>query len=395
MIGILSYKLVDESFERFKRSERTILKFNSLDSIARSDTLNGICPYFTMFPLSVPYKQLKGMDSGGWALDPFCGRGTTNYAARLLGIPSMGVDSSPIATAIAQGKMVDVAPDAVVEVCRDLLKIDASVELPRGRFWELCYHPATLKNIVVLRNALLEDCQSPEKKALRALMLGILHGPRNKGLPSYLSNQMPRTYAAKPNYAVRFWTEKKLDPVQVDVIDLVSRKAGYFFEDKKPSVLSEVICGDSRFLDFSSFGRRFAKVVTSPPYYGMRTYIPDQWLRYWFLGGPEKVVYSFEKQMAHSSPSKYAEQLAAVWKNITRACLPGAKFMIRFGGISDRKANPKEIMLASLRKTNGLLRLLTLRSAGLSSKGKRQAEQFKRKLGKPVEEFDFYARVEG
>ncbi len=371
------------------------MKSNLLDALAKSDTLNGICPYFTMFPLSLPYKQLKGIDSNSWVLDPFCGRGTTNYAARLLGMPSMGVDSSPIATAIAQGKMVDASPEAIVEVCKDLLKNDTGVEVPRGRFWELCYHPAALKNIAVLRKALLEDCKSAEKTALRALMLGILHGPRNKGLPSYLSNQMPRTYAAKPNYAVRYWTEKKLDPVRVDAIELVGRKAEYYFGNKNPSVFSEVICGDSRLLDFSSFGRRFARVVTSPPYYGMRTYIPDQWLRYWFLGGPDQVVYSFENQMSHSSPSKYAEQLATVWKNIARACLPGAKITIRFGGIRDRKANPKEIMLASLRKTNRALRLLTLRSAGLSSKGKRQAEQFKRKLGKPVEEFDFYARVEG
>ena len=31
--------------------------------------------------------------------------------------------------------------------------------------------------------------------------------------------------------------------------------------------------------------RRFTRVITSPPYLGMRTYLPDQWLRYWALGG--------------------------------------------------------------------------------------------------------------
>lgn len=360
-----------------------------------SETLNAICPYFTMFPLSVPSKQLRGMDSNKWVLDPFCGRGTTNYAARLLGLPSVGVDSSPIATAIAEGKMVDTLPEAIEKACRDILTSDLEVEPPEGEFWELCYHPNTLKNILLLRRALLQDCSSPERKALRALMLGMLHGPRNKGLPSYLSNQMPRTYAAKPDYAVRFWTKKQLSPSPIDVVELVSRKARYYFASRHPSVSFRMLCGDSRVIDFSALGLRFAGVITSPPYYGMRTYIPDQWLRYWFLGGPEKVIYQYSNQMTHSSPTDYSEQLSSIWSNIARACLPGAKLMIRFGGIHVRKAKPKDIMLASLRETKNQLCLLTVRSAGLSSSGKRQAEQFKRVLQKPIEEFDFYVRAEG
>jgi hypothetical protein len=69
--------------------------------------------------------------------------------------------------------------------------------------------------------------------------------------------------------------------------------------------------------------------------------------------------------------------------------------MIRFGGIHDRKANPKDIILESLRETKPQLRLLTVHSAGLSSSGKRQAEQFKRTLQTPIEEFDFHVRAEG
>lgn len=362
---------------------------------SKSDTRNAICPYFTMFPLTVPSKQLRGMRPNEWVLDPFCGRGTTNYAARLLGLPSVGIDSSPIATAIAEGKMVDTSPEDIESACLDILASGAKVYPPEGEFWRLCYHPSTLKNILLLRKALLQDCRSPERKALRALMLGILHGPRNKGLPSYLSNQMPRTYAAKPNYAVRFWTKKQLRPERVEVADLVSRKARYYFASKHPSVSFMVVCGDSRVLDFSTLGPRFSRVVTSPPYFGMRTYVPDQWLRWWFLGGPETVIYRHTHQMAHSSASDFAEQLAATWTNLASACMPGARLMIRFGGIHDRKANPKDIMLGSLRATKSQLRLLTVRSAGLSSSGKRQAEQFKRTLQAPIEEFDFHVRAEG
>ena len=64
--------------------------------------LNAICPYFTMFPLGFPLRILRERAArADWVLDPFCGRGTTNYAARVLGLPSLGVDSSPVAVAIA------------------------------------------------------------------------------------------------------------------------------------------------------------------------------------------------------------------------------------------------------------------------------------------------------
>ncbi|CAL1241131.1 DNA methyltransferase [Candidatus Methylocalor cossyra] len=49
-----------------------------------------------MFPLDFPLNILKRRAHAGDVVhDPFCGRGTTNYAARLLGLSSLGVDSSP------------------------------------------------------------------------------------------------------------------------------------------------------------------------------------------------------------------------------------------------------------------------------------------------------------
>jgi len=174
----------------------------------------------------------------------------------------------------------------------------------------------------------------------------------------------------------------------------VRRKARHYFTSVPPSVPFRVICGDSRTLDLTALGRKFSRVVTSPPYFGMRTYVPDQWLRYWFIGGPTTVTYRHANQMTHASASRFAEQLASVWTNVARACLPGAKLVIRFGGIHDRKARPKDIMLTALREAQCELRLLTICSAGLSSRGKRQADQFKRTLGKPIEEFDFHVRLE-
>jgi hypothetical protein len=47
--------------------------------------LNAICPYFTMFPLEYPMRVLDPAKLDGYkkpiVADPFCGRGTTIFAA--------------------------------------------------------------------------------------------------------------------------------------------------------------------------------------------------------------------------------------------------------------------------------------------------------------------------
>jgi hypothetical protein len=363
-------------------------------SHSNPERLNAICPYFTMFPLPVPMKRLRKFPKEDWVLDPFCGRGTTNYAARLLGIKSVGIDSNPVAVAIAEGKMVTTSAEEISNECISILKNSPNVASPEGEFWSLCYHHRTLSELSSLRAKLLKNADSPQQKALRALIMGLLHGPRNKGLPSYLSNQMPRTYASKPDYSVRYWKKHGMEPVYIDLAELVERKAAYYFASLQSDVPFRVLCGDSRTLNLNSLGVRFSSVITSPPYYGMRTYVPDQWLRYWFLGGPETVPYKNEHQLSHASPTDFSAQLAGVWENVARTCQSGAVFTIRFGGIHDRKAHPKRIILDSIYGADCKLRVLTTRSAGLSTSGKRQADQFKRKMKKPVEEFDFYVRLE-
>jgi hypothetical protein len=47
-----------------------------------SFALNAICPYFTMFPLEYPLKVLRQHRvAKPVVVDPFCGRGTTLFAA--------------------------------------------------------------------------------------------------------------------------------------------------------------------------------------------------------------------------------------------------------------------------------------------------------------------------
>ncbi len=80
------------------------------------------CPYYTMFPLEFPLRVLKEARPGDWVLDPFCGRGTTVYAARLLGLRAAGVDVSPVAVAASRAVLAAGSPDQVLKLARGLLK---------------------------------------------------------------------------------------------------------------------------------------------------------------------------------------------------------------------------------------------------------------------------------
>lgn len=365
---------------------------------AAAEALNGICPYFTMFPLEFPVSVLRDQAHlGDLVLDPYCGRGTTNFAARLLGLQTAGIDSSPVAVALTEAKMADASANQVVAAARRILRqVPDPQDVPCGEFWELAYDREVLSTLCRLREGLLADCRSESRKALRGVLLGALHGPRPKSKASYFSNQSPRTYAPKPGYAMRFWRSRGLLPEPVDVLSIIDERATRYYGMAPPSVTARTVMGDSR--DAGSF-RRVRRlgpvrwVVTSPPYYGLRTYIPDQWLRHWFLGGPAATDYLTTGQLRHTSPGEFTDQLRLVWRNVARVSTPDAQLVVRLGGINNRKVDPLDIALASLTKSGWVLKAVT--DAGTASQGRRQAVHFVRPSGRAMTEYDITAHREG
>jgi hypothetical protein len=300
-----------------------------------------------------------------------------------------------VAAAIAAAKLVAASAVAVVRVCQEILSAEKTpADMPAGEFWQWCYHPDTLHDLCLIREALLRDYRSARRRALRALMLGCLHGPLTKRVPSHLSNQMPRTYASKPAYAVKFWRASEMKPKKVDVLAVVKQRAERYFSSVPEKTEGYIACADSRTVPIRTGGQKVSWVVTSPPYYGMRTYVPDQWLRYWFLGGPADVSYSNDDQLGHGSPAAFTDQLGKVWGNVAQACAKGARMVIRFGGIRDRREDPRDLLRDSIRKADCGWLLRTARSAGVATAGRRQASQFQAGLSEPIEEYDFYARLD-
>ena len=353
--------------------------------------LNAVCPYYTMFPLDFPFEQMASHGSTTRVLDPFCGRGTTLFAARALGIPSVGIDINPVAVAIARAKVTRVSAGAVVGLAKRILRDDPPSAVPEGEFWQLCYESETLREIATVRAALL-NLHTPTAAMLRAIMLGILHGPRNKRVPSYLSNQMPRTYASKPGYAVKFWKARALQPLRIDTLDVIERRAARLLETQPPSPGGKVYLGDAVSV-LNSLRPTFDLVVTSPPYYGMRTYLPDQWLRSWFVGGAPEVPYGSAGQIARQpSQAAFVAALAKVWRATALRCHRRARLAVRFGALPSARTDPTLLLLDSLDEAASGWVVIDVRPAGTSPYRARQAEQFV-KVGTAVGEVDVVAEM--
>jgi hypothetical protein len=344
-----------------------------------------------MFPLDFPLSILKRRArKGDVVLDPFCGRGTTNFAARLVGLNSLGVDSSPVAAAITASKLVVTTADDIVEESRRILLTCEAQDIPAGEFWQWAFHSSVLRALCRFREAFLEDCTTASRIALRGIILGALHGPKQKTFPSYFSNQSPRTYAPKPAYAIRYWRERGLMPEPVDVITVIKWRANRYYGTSS-NITGVVRLADSRMaaaLQPESPKTRFDWVITSPPYYGMRTYIPDQWIRNWFMGGPDDVDYNSHDQLVHSSPEDFAADLRQVWHNVENVCADNAKMIIRFGGITKRPVDPIDLIKNSLKGSSW--RITTIIKAGSATRGKRQANAFLRTKSKPIVEHDIW-----
>lgn len=364
----------------------------------RDNALNAICPYFTMFPLEYPLEVLEQYrEANPVVMDPFCGRGTTLFAARKLGLSARGIDSSPIAIAIARAKLAAVYTTKALALAKRYIKEFDSSAVPDNSFFQTAFHPYVLRRVCAIREGLLRVGRDTDTTViLRAAMLGCLHGPMSKTPErhSYFSNQMPRTFSSKPDYSVRYWEEKGLVAPELDVLKVLQRKLTRLDSTHLPKtgVLTDVRKGDSRIAaSLPPSCRDFSVVVTSPPYYGMRTYVEDQWLRNWFLGGPDHVVYGNSEQLQHAGTDSFAESLGKVWKNMARTKAEHLDMHIRFGIIPSSKVDAKALIRSSLEASGVHWDEVSVRSAKTAASGKRQADHMAAGSA-AAKEYDFHVR---
>lgn len=363
--------------------------------------INAICPYFTMYPLEFPLNVLKeyGVEEN-LVVDPFCGRGTTSLAARMTGLSTVAVDRNPLAVVVTQAKLADVSSSDLKSAFRELVarldfpedysiaKEQAKALTEQHEFWQLAFAPNTLIKLLHLRRVLSETPDDQVSAPLRAVIAGALHGPLQKSKHSYLSNQAPRTFSPKPDYAVRYWKTRSMKPPGIDFETVISERIDRYFSELPPCRPYRVVRADSRYANWEELtgGKLIDLVITSPPYFGMVSYSSDQWLRLWLLGGSPSVDYSSRYDFSHTNTTAFAADLRKVWSNLRKQSNENARMVVRMGSIPSRPSDPEFILEESLHDTGW--RIVAVRDAGDPRHGKRQHDHFGRADSAPAREID-------
>ncbi len=253
----------------------------------------GIGPYYAMFPIAFAERVIRRYtDVGDAVLDPFSGRGTAVFAAAALDRSGVGIEINPVGYVYTKAKL---NPATRLAVEKRIVELDKNAWRYRQAaeampvFFHRCYSQRAREFLLTARNWL--DWQGSRVDCTTmALLLVHLHGKRTDSL----SNQMRQTKSMSPQYAVRWWTEQRLGPPDVEPVEFMKKKLDWRYAKGIPDLReSRVYLGDSVAVlprvrqGLASLGTEKAKLLlTSPPYCGVTNYHYDQWLRLWLLGGP-------------------------------------------------------------------------------------------------------------
>lgn len=359
--------------------------------------LHSICPYFAMFPPGfVERYVLAFTNPGEIVFDPFSGRGTTIFESLLLGRKAFGLDINPVAACVSAAKADPPAQSSLLHRIEDLrsrFQDTHQIEVPTTDFFEACYAPNTLRQVVFLRNSLSWKTSKVDR-FIAAMALGCLHGESHKSKNCF-SNRMPRTISTKPDYSVRWWADKGLTAPERDVFDILSSQVDFRFAKGVPTVVGEARLGDVR--DATSMFRKLRGkvklVVTSPPYLDTTDYGEDQWLRLWFLGGAERPRGGIFTDARHSTSAAYWTFLAAAWNGISGLLADDCTIVIRIGGMSFSPDEMEVGVLSSLRAGLSSDTLDIIQPLDVSEIKNRQTNVFRPGTkGKRVE-YDFVVRA--
>lgn len=352
---------------------------------------HSICPYFAMFPESFVKTQLKSSPYDGVVFDPFCGRGTTVFQALLQGRDAAGCDVHPVAVCISGAKADPPSQATASKRVGELRELFEEPDDPgwhgeTREFFDLCYHPDTLKQVLYLRSA-LDWRRNRTDRFLAALCLSAVHGESHRAANCF-SNRMPRTISTKPGYSVRWWRKNGHEAPRRDTFEILERMIEYRFVTPPPDRTGQVVQADARRVHeaLPSLAGRVTDVITSPPYLDTTNFREDQWLRLWFLGGPPKPSYE-PRDDRYSNKERYWSFVSESVKGWRTLLAESVRIVVRIGGRRFRESELREGLTQAL--SAGLDREVTLSDESSSTVANTQANSFRGAKVSKLVEHDF------
>jgi len=305
-----------------------------------------------MFPKEFAFEVIENFsEPGDYVIDPFCGRGSSIYAAAAMDRYGYGIEINPVGWLYSKVKLNPAKLSDVIQRIYEIQKISEDIyhedlnKMPE--FFYTCYSTKVLNYLLTARQELKWENRKTDA-TLMAIILVCLHGDRNESL----SNQMRQGKAMSPNYSVRWWKEHKLMPPNIDPVDFLIKRANWRYAKGIPNLLNgRVYRGDSILLVKEIAKDRkvkpFSLLFTSPPYFGVTNYYQDQWLRLWMLGGESHPSSTGERWKGRfECKENYTELLRTVFTNCASLMTDNAIVYVR----TDAREFTKETTIEILRQ---------------------------------------------
>jgi len=224
---------------------------------------------------------------GDVVYDPFSGRGTTVLEAAIRGRNIISNDVNPLSRVLVEGR---ICPPLIKEIEKRLNKIN-SRDLSSDTDLTMFYHPDTLKEILSLRNYLIERKKSGKQDYIDKWIRMVATNRLTGHSPGFFS-----VYTLPPNQAVTADRQKKInlkrgqEPTYRNVKSIILNKSIQLQKDLTINERKILNIVSGKIITLEKDARQTPEigsetvdlVVTSPPFLDVIQYAADNWLRCWF-----------------------------------------------------------------------------------------------------------------
>jgi len=212
------------------------------------------------------------------------------------------------------------------------------------------YHPDTLRQIVALKEYLLERRKTNACDAVDDWICMVAINRLTGHSPGFFS-----VYTLPPNQAVSVKSQLKINlkrgqtPPPRDVPAIILKKSRNLLKECDRSTLLKLgkVTPGALFLTQSCDSTpqiatgSVALAVTSPPFLNIVDYVTDNWLRCWFLGLDPKEVKMFTPRKLQD----WAEAMTQVLRELCRVLKPGGHLAFEVGEVHGGKTRLDETVL--------------------------------------------------
>lgn len=295
--------------------------------------------YYGKFPPTIPRKLLRDFrpKPGTWVLDNFSGCGTTLVEAKCEGIPSIGVDISPLATLASQVKTTYLPAHVIMDGASAVIKAARQKSKPAGVSDEKWFVAATAADLTRLKRSILDLKPGPLRSLLVLAFLAIIRRVSN----AYDGEVRPHVNGAKR-------TRDVFDAFAKKTVDMVERMEK-FGSEAQPVPAIAITADNRRLAELTDLERKpIGLVISHPPYLNCFDYAPVYRLEYVWADGFSELGEDFDYERLRRSETKcwpatddrifdrYFEDLATAYGEVAALLEPGTFCAVVLGDCTIR-----------------------------------------------------------